>query len=226
MTDAHFRTRSGGLVCLVAILIATIGCDLPPDPTLAGAGLKSVPESTAAGPPPPPSPPSPSSALDAPSPAALSPPTVDSNRGAPESSPASVPSEPAQQPPPPVDVAQQNTSPTPASGSLPAKPTVQLSAGVAVPQSLPGGTQIGVSVDYRVSGTLHPSARYALVVESGAGELALEVRLAAEGGTLQSFLPLAVRPEHQPFRARVEMLLPGESQPTKISNTANLQTNY
>jgi hypothetical protein len=103
---------------------------------------------------------------------------------------------------------------------------VQLSAGVAVPQSLPGGTQIGVSVDYRVSGSLHPSARYALVIESGAGELALEVRLAAAGGTLQSFLPLAVRPEHQPFRARVEMLLPGESQPSRISNTANLQTNY
>jgi hypothetical protein len=103
---------------------------------------------------------------------------------------------------------------------------VQLSAGVAVPQSLPGGTQIGVSVDYRVSGTLHPSARYALVIESGAGELALEIRLAAEGGTLQSFLPLAVRPEHQPFRARVEMLLPGESQPTRISNTASLQTSY
>ncbi|MCU0880820.1 MAG: hypothetical protein MUF06_23880, partial [Pirellulaceae bacterium] len=60
----------------------------------------------------------------------------------------------------------------------------------------------------------------------GAGELALEIRLAAAGGTLQSFLPVAVRPEHQPFRARVEMLLPRESQPTRISNTASQQTSY
>ncbi len=225
MIEVHRPTCPGWLIACVAALFATIGCDLPPDPTLAGAGLKSVPASgQSAGPPPPPSPPSAANA--AASPVAVSPAAVDSDRAATESSPASSRSEPAPQPSPPVVVPQQTTSPAPASGSLPAKPTVQLSAGVAVPQSLPGGTQIGVSVDYRVSGTLHPSARYALVIESGAGELALEIRLAAEGGTLQSFLPLAVRPEHQPFRARVEMLLPGESQPTRISNTASLQTSY
>jgi hypothetical protein len=215
MIDCRPPNRPSWLIPCIAVLIATIGCDLPPDPTLAGSGLKSVPAgANAAGPPPPPRSPSPGISPDQPA-------NVDSITDPVATTDAAEFDAAANQ-----SAANGPSQTTSTSATAPIKPAVQLSAGVAVPQLLPEGTQIGVSVDYRVSGTLHPSARYALVIESGSGELALEVRLAAPGGTLQSFLPLAIRPEHQPFRARVEMLLPGESQPTKISNTANLQTNY
>jgi hypothetical protein len=101
-----------------------------------------------------------------------------------------------------------------------------LSAGVALPQLLPEGTQIGVSVDYKVSGRLNGSARYALVVESSAGPIAVPVKLSPEGGTLQGFLPLSVRPEHKPFSARVEELAPGSRRSVIVSNRLDLQTSY
>jgi hypothetical protein len=113
-----------------------------------------------------------------------------------------------------------NTQPSAPSG----QPSIQLSAGVALPQLLPDGTQIGVSVDYKVSGNLK-SSRYVLVLESNAGAISEPVQLSSAGGTLQGFFPPSVRPEHQPFRARIdEISATGKSVPA--SNTLPLRTSY
>lgn len=84
---------------------------------------------------------------------------------------------------------------------------------------------MGVSVDYRLRGSLKTSSRYVLVVESNAGETAVPVTLSPEGGTLQGFLPLEVRPEHQPFQARIDEIPPGGKR-SRVSNTVSLATSY
>jgi len=77
---------------------------------------------------------------------------------------------------------------------------VQLSAGVALPQTLPTGTAMGFSVDYRwVSGEPDPRVRYFWVIESaGAPPIRQPVQLERQG-TLQGFA-LELRPEHGPFQ--------------------------
>jgi hypothetical protein len=114
------------------------------------------------------------------------------------------------------------TAPAPATPQTP----IRLSAGVALPQLLPEGTQIGVSVDYRLTGRLNPSSQYALVIESGAGTIGVPVELSPQGGTIQGFCPASVRPEHKPFNARIVELVPGSRSQTPISNTAALTTSY
>jgi hypothetical protein len=102
---------------------------------------------------------------------------------------------------------------------------ISLSAGVALPQLLPEGTQIGVSVDYALRGEPKTSCRYFLVVESKEGEIPVPVKLDSQGGTIQGFLPLSVRPEHQPFRARIDEV-PPRGDRVRVSNSAVLATSY
>jgi hypothetical protein len=104
------------------------------------------------------------------------------------------------------------------------QPPIHLSAGVALPQLLPEGTQMGVSVDYKINGPLK-SSRYLLVIESSAGQCELSIKLSPMGGTLQDFLPPSVRPEHKPFRARIDEY-PGTANAIQASNTVPLQTSY
>jgi len=104
------------------------------------------------------------------------------------------------------------------------RPPIHLSAGVAVPQLLPEGTQMGVSVDYEITGRLN-SSRYVLVIESSAGQFVVPVTLAPERGTVQEFLPPSVRPEHKPFRVRIEERA-SAGNPVPASNTVPLQTSY
>ncbi|MEX2173665.1 MAG: hypothetical protein WD872_04835 [Pirellulaceae bacterium] len=127
----------------------------------------------------------------------------------------------------PMPTAPQPNELPPQTSQAPA-PTlaIHLSAGVAVPQSLPEGTQIGVSVDYEIRGELHRSSRYYLVVESSVGETRVEVTLSPTGGTIQGFCPVSVRPEHQPFHARIDEHPGGASQPVPASNRAPLKTSY
>jgi len=108
--------------------------------------------------------------------------------------------------------------------SAPSEPPIHLSAGVALPQLLPEGTQIGVSVDYKINGNLK-SSRYFLVMESSAGAIAVPVQLSPIGGTLQGFFPPSVRPEHQPFRVRIDEA-PATGNAVHASNTLPLQTSY
>ena len=101
---------------------------------------------------------------------------------------------------------------------------IHLSAGVAVPQLLTEGTQIGVSVDYAITDRLNPS-QYVLVIESSTGQFALPVKLSPMRGTLQEFLPPSVRPEHKPFKARIDEK-PSTGHSVPASNTVSLQTSY
>jgi hypothetical protein len=129
----------------------------------------------------------------------------------------------AAQPPAQPPIAPQPTS-APAADRA-SGPFISLSAGVAVPQLLPEGTQIGVSVDYSLRGEPRTSCRYFLVVETKEGEVPVPVKLDPRGGTFQGFLPASVRPEHQPFRARIDEI-PPEGEPTRVSNSAVLATSY
>ena len=122
----------------------------------------------------------------------------------------------------PEAVAETPTLPTPTPSP---GPFINLSAGVALPQLLPEGTQIGVSVDYSLSGNLNPSSRYELVVESSKGKVAVPVMLEARGGTIQGFLPPSVRPEDLPFRAQIDEV-PPEGPRVRVSNSAVLATSY
>jgi len=83
-------------------------------------------------------------------------------------------------------------------------------AGVALPQSLPEGTQIGVSVDYKINGGLK-SSRFVLVIESSAGQITVPVKLSPMGGTLAGFLP-AFRPPRAPAFPRPDRRVPGHGQ--------------
>ncbi len=135
----------------------------------------------------------------------------------------------------PVDVAssggvppagsQQPQSGSRASGTKPrGVPPIRLSAGIAVPQSLPMGTVMGLSVDYTVFGALDGSSRYVWVVSSqGGGDIDVEQKLAASG-TLQAFF-LKLRPEHRPFNCRIDEIAPGGRR-TAVSNVAAMQTSY
>lgn len=114
------------------------------------------------------------------------------------------------------------TGPAPAPTAA-SSPAIHLSAGIAVPQSLPDGTVMGMSVDYAFRGSPSPSAKYVWVIESALGDSFAEVQLSSSG-TLQAFFP-DLKPEHRPFRARIDELK-SESQRQKVSNTVPLQTNY
>lgn len=92
----------------------------------------------------------------------------------------------------------------PLAGSSPAANfPIQLSAGVALPQTLPTGTAMGFSVDYRwAQGQPDPNAPYYWVIEAaGAPPLRQAVRLDRQG-TLQGFA-LELRPEHGPFQTYI-----------------------
>lgn len=92
----------------------------------------------------------------------------------------------------------------PLAGSSPAANfPIQLSAGVALPQTLPTGTAMGFSVDYRwAQGQPDPNTPYFWVIEAaGAPPLRQAVRLDRQG-TLQGFA-LELRPEHGPFQTYI-----------------------
>lgn len=106
---------------------------------------------------------------------------------------------PAPVPPPAAD--PPATVPSGASGQL----RIKLSAGVALPQSLPTGTAMGFSVDYRFTGGHpNPSSHYVWVIEPSKGEpVRREVKLKDEGTLPPMFVP-GLRPENGPFRTHVE----------------------
>ncbi|HUE71603.1 MAG TPA: hypothetical protein VMP01_12025 [Pirellulaceae bacterium] len=102
--------------------------------------------------------------------------------------------------------------------------SIRLSAGVAVPQSLPMGTVMGMSVDYAIDGPLNNSSRYVWVVSSQAGENVEVAMQPKVTGTLQLFF-LKLRPENGPFNCHIDEISPGGRR-TRVSNVATMQTNY
>ena len=194
------------VIPFVAALLVTLlsGCEPPVANSMTAANA----------PPGPPAPPA--AAPEQPSVMAAPPVVTEPNATPAENQPVVL--EPAPTVAPPTQ--PQQSSPEPASNRF-----VSLAAGVAVPQLLPDGTQIGVSVDYTLSGSPKSSCRYLLVVESREGDIPVPVKLDPQGGTFQGFLPLSVRPEHQPFRARIDEVDP-EGSRTSVSNSAVLATSY
>lgn len=93
-----------------------------------------------------------------------------------------------------------------------------------MPQSLPGGTVMGMSVDYALRGGLNRSSRYAWVIKSTAGDVVTEVQLDASGNLSAFFQQL--KPEHRPFSARIEELSPGSKRRVVVSNELPLKTDY
>lgn len=86
--------------------------------------------------------------------------------------------------------------------------SARLSAGVALPQSLPDGTAMGFSVDYVLPGNLPTSAsRTVWLIESAkGGSVVIPVVLAAKGN-LSTFVQ-RMRPEHGPFQSYLAILMP------------------
>lgn len=80
---------------------------------------------------------------------------------------------------------------------------IRLSAGVALPQSLPTGTQIGFSVDYQFHiGSPDPAGQYVWEIKTGDGTIRrVPVQLTGRKGTLNRFMPL--RPSDGPFVSRI-----------------------
>jgi len=113
-----------------------------------------------------------------------------------------------QESPPVVEPPQAPASrPGPPSGSSAgpsSESTIRLSAGVALPQTLPTGTAVGISVDYQFTqGGPAAGANYVWVIEAaGNNETIKQPVQLSDRGTLQGFTPF--RPEHGPFSTHIE----------------------
>ncbi len=85
-----------------------------------------------------------------------------------------------------------------------AENTIRLSAGVALAQTLPTGTAVGVSVDYEfVDNPPASPVRLVWVVESANGQVIKQPVEMSARGTLQGFVP-QFRPEQGPFSTYIE----------------------
>ena len=105
----------------------------------------------------------------------------------------------------PPEPSRLPASPPPASApQRPAGPSIRLSAGVALPQSLPTGTAMGISVDYVfTAGQPLSSQRYVWVIEPAKADPVKQPVQLCQSGTLQAFFT-QLRPEHGPFQAHIE----------------------
>ena len=88
--------------------------------------------------------------------------------------------------------------------SQPERASIQLSAGVALAQTLPTGTAMGFSVDYQfLSGWSDTSAKYFWVIEPTKAKPVRQPAQLKIKGTLQGFAT-QLRPEHGPFQTHID----------------------
>ena len=113
--------------------------------------------------------------------------------------------EPAIAPQPmPSRSAAAPSDPSPPISPGPQQPSIDLSAGVALPQSLPVGTVMSFSVDYEFTrGQPNPSSPYAWVIIPAKGRPVRQPVPLKPRGTLQGFVQ-GLRPEHGPFQTHIE----------------------
>ncbi len=182
------RTRMlAELIAVGAMAALAAGCEPPGPVTSKGVLTRNVTN--------PPLPPPPPGSSVSETTATVSPPRDENRRANPFERPG------GESPPASAEPTSTQTTPTVSAG----KPSIRLSVGLALPQTLPDGTQIGVSVDYKLTGgTLNPSAKYVWVVESRQGQTAMEVQISPQGGNLASFLPIEIRPGDGPFKAWID----------------------
>jgi hypothetical protein len=104
---------------------------------------------------------------------------------------------------PSVPPAAKPQAPSPG-GPSPAQPSIRLSAGVALAQTLPTGTAMSFSVDYEFTrGGPNPRSAYVWVIEPAKGQPAKFVTRLGSKGTLPGFV-LKWRPENGPFQTHIE----------------------
>ena len=194
------------LVAITTVALVLTGCE-PPSTVQSAKDLitSDGPPKPLMPPPPPPPPPGEDVTAPAVSPALANTPTSPVARNA-------VPPQPA-----PSTAAETTPSATAA------KPFIKLSVGIALPQTLPDGTQVGVSCDYKLlKPSLNSAAKYLWVIESAKGEIAMEVQIKPQGGNLAGFLPLEIRPGDSPFQARIDEVSTSGSRVT-VSNVEPLR---
>jgi len=104
--------------------------------------------------------------------------------------------EPAAPRPRPARSTPSQPTPTPLS-------SIKLSAGVALPQSLPTGTAMGFSIDYQFTAGQPGPSPYLWVIQPGKGQTAKQPVQLQRQGTLQMFV-LQFRPENGPFHTHIE----------------------
>ncbi len=96
---------------------------------------------------------------------------------------------------------------------------IELSTGVAMAQTLPEGTSMSFSVDYRVAkdAKVDPKAKYVWVIERSGGGTPIrkEIPLTPQG-TLQIITPW--HPEDGPFRSHIE-----DASGTKLSASIEMK---
>ena len=104
-----------------------------------------------------------------------------------------VTAKPARQSPPP-ETAPQRSAASP----------IKLSMGVALAQTLPTGTAMGMSVEYEfTAGEPLPSNSYVWVIEPAKGKPVRQPVQLQRSGTLQAFFS-QLKPEQGPFSAHIE----------------------
>jgi hypothetical protein len=135
--------------------------------------------------------------------------------GKPSPDVASPALQPPPPPPPPPDIVTTPSSP----GTIPSqRPQIELSTGVALPQTGPTGILMSFSVEYQiVVGRPDPSATYVWVVERQQGPPAREPVRLSDHGTL-AILISGWRPTEGPFSAHLE-----DRSGNKLSRSVDLQ---
>jgi hypothetical protein len=91
----------------------------------------------------------------------------------------------------------------------------ELRTGTALPQTLPSGTALGVSVSYEFVGRRKTAVRYLLVVERGGGPSAALEFTPKQTGTLATFIP-GWQPQEGPFSCHIVEVSPN-GQRRKVS---------
>ncbi len=100
---------------------------------------------------------------------------------------------------------------------------VRLSAGVALPQTLPSGTAVMFSVDYLFVGVKpDPDAAYFWEIRRGDGKIQqIAVEISKIRGNLHLFLP--IRPEAGPFQSRITLAEAADAEPTPLTDWVEMK---
>ncbi|MBI82536.1 MAG: hypothetical protein CMJ81_05005 [Planctomycetaceae bacterium] len=107
------------------------------------------------------------------------------------------------------------------SGAAATKLSIQLFTAVALAQTLPTGTAMGFSVEYRISsGSPNPAAQYAWRIQRSDGEqMMFVITQLKSSGQLQTFVS-GWRARQGPFNSQIVEVLPGTS-PHPVSRSVS-----
>jgi hypothetical protein len=106
-----------------------------------------------------------------------------------------------QPPTPPASAAPAAPEPSPPAAARPA--AIQLSTGVALPQTGPEGTLMGFHIDYEFVQGQPDSEGYIWIIERAHGAPAKQQVKVSGKGELYTLVP-GWRPEHGPFQSHIE----------------------